>query len=106
VVASATGSLQIRHGRVYEPYALIEAACAHELEGVVANRRNSAYRPGERGCVKTKNRSCGRWAIDQESATNKRRTRSFVERRFILGGLFAGPHVAQAFRSRIYPFRP
>jgi hypothetical protein len=104
VAACATGSLQIRHGRVYKPHALFEAACAHELEGVVAKRRNSAYRPGERGWVKTKKRSYGRWAMDQESATKKRRTRSFVERPFILGGLFARPHVAQAFRSRFIRF--
>ena len=37
--------------------ALFEAVCAHELEGVVAKRRSSRYRPGERGWVKTKNRS-------------------------------------------------
>jgi bifunctional non-homologous end joining protein LigD len=37
--------------------ALVEAVCAHELEGVVAKRRTSRYRPGERGWVKTKNRS-------------------------------------------------
>jgi len=30
--------------------------CAHELEGVVAKRRASLYRPGERGWVKIKNR--------------------------------------------------
>ena len=36
--------------------ALLEAVCAHELEGVVAKRRSGLYRPSERAWVKTKNR--------------------------------------------------
>jgi bifunctional non-homologous end joining protein LigD len=58
--------------------ALFEAVCAHELEGVVAKRRNSTYRPGERGWVKTKNRSYWRYEMERESAINKRRVKQFV----------------------------
>lgn len=58
--------------------ALFEAVCAHELEGVVAKRRNSRYRPGERGWVKTKNRSYWRYEIERESALNKPRVKQFV----------------------------
>jgi bifunctional non-homologous end joining protein LigD len=58
--------------------ALFEAICAHELEGVVAKRRNSRYRPGERGWVKTKNRSYWRWEMERESAINKPRVKQFV----------------------------
>jgi bifunctional non-homologous end joining protein LigD len=35
---------------------LFEAVCDRELEGIVAKRRSSRYRPGERGWVKVKNR--------------------------------------------------
>jgi bifunctional non-homologous end joining protein LigD len=58
--------------------ALFEAVCAHELEGVVAKRRNGLYRPGERGWVKTKNRSYWRWEMEHESAINKPRVKQFV----------------------------
>jgi bifunctional non-homologous end joining protein LigD len=36
--------------------ALFEAVCERELEGIVAKRVDSRYRPGERGWVKIKNR--------------------------------------------------
>jgi ATP-dependent DNA ligase len=52
--------------------------CAHELEGVVAKRRNSRYRPGERGWIKTKNREYWRYEIERESAINKPRVKHFV----------------------------
>jgi ATP-dependent DNA ligase len=54
--------------------------CAHELEGVVAKRRASLYRPGERGWVKIKNREYWRYEMEREGAitTAKRRPRAFV----------------------------
>jgi bifunctional non-homologous end joining protein LigD len=61
-----------------EGEALFEAVCAHELEGVVAKRRSSHYRPGERGWVKTKNRSYWRWQMERESARNRPRVKQFV----------------------------
>ena len=58
--------------------ALFDAVCAHELEGVVAKRRAGCYLPGERGWVKTKNRSYWRWEMERESAMNKPRVKQFV----------------------------
>ena len=58
--------------------ALFEAVCAHELEGVVAKRRCSRYRPGDRGWVKTKNRSYWRWEMEHESAITRPRVKQFV----------------------------
>jgi bifunctional non-homologous end joining protein LigD len=60
--------------------ALFEAVCAHELEGVVAKRRESLYRPGDRGWVKIKNREYWRYEMEREDAitTAKRRPRAFV----------------------------
>jgi bifunctional non-homologous end joining protein LigD len=58
--------------------ALFDAVCTHELEGVVAKRRDSRYRPGERGWVKIKNREYWRYEMERESAINKRRQRQFV----------------------------
>jgi bifunctional non-homologous end joining protein LigD len=58
--------------------ALFEAVCAHELEGVIAKRRSSRYRPGERGWVKTKNRAYWRYEMERESALKARRVRQFV----------------------------
>lgn len=40
-----------------EGQVLYDAVCAHGLEGIVAKRRNSIYRPGYRGWVKIKNPS-------------------------------------------------
>jgi ATP-dependent DNA ligase len=58
--------------------ALFEAVCAHELEGVVAKRRDGRYLAGERGWVKTKNRSYWRYEIERESAIKKPRVKQFV----------------------------
>ncbi len=57
---------------------LFEAVCAHELEGVVAKKRGSRYRPGERGWVKIKNRNYWRYELERESAISKPRQRMFV----------------------------
>jgi bifunctional non-homologous end joining protein LigD len=56
---------------------LFEAVCAHELEGVVAKRKNGRYIPGERAWVKTKNRGYWRYEIEREGAIRTRR-RMFV----------------------------
>jgi bifunctional non-homologous end joining protein LigD len=58
--------------------ALFEAVCVHELEGVVAKRRNGCYRAGERGWVKTKNPAYWRWEMEHESALNRPRLKQFV----------------------------
>jgi bifunctional non-homologous end joining protein LigD len=58
--------------------ALFEAVCERELEGVVAKRTDSRYRPGERGWIKIKNRNYWRYELERESAINKRRPRIFV----------------------------
>jgi bifunctional non-homologous end joining protein LigD len=58
--------------------ALWEAACEHELEGVVAKPLRSRYTPGERGWIKTKNRDYWRWEMERESALKARRPRPFV----------------------------
>jgi bifunctional non-homologous end joining protein LigD len=57
---------------------LFQAVCEHELEGVVAKRNGSRYRPGERGLVKTKNREYWRYELERESAISARRVRQFV----------------------------
>ena len=46
--------------------ALFAATCEQGLEGVVAKRRDSFYRPGERGWVKVKNRSYWRFGEERE----------------------------------------
>jgi bifunctional non-homologous end joining protein LigD len=61
--------------------ALFDAVCEHELEGVVAKRRNGRYRPGQRDWVKTKNRNYWRYELERESAITKPRVKQF-ERRF------------------------
>jgi hypothetical protein len=58
--------------------ALFEAVCEQELEGVVAKRTESCYRPGERGWVKIKNREYWRYELERESAIKARRQRQFV----------------------------
>jgi len=58
--------------------ALSEAACEHELEGVVAKPLRSRYVPGERGWIKTKNREYWRYEMERESASKIRRERQFV----------------------------
>jgi bifunctional non-homologous end joining protein LigD len=59
-------------------HALFDAVCEHELEGVVAKRHGSRYRPGERGWVKTKKRRYCRYELERESAINMRRVKQFV----------------------------
>jgi bifunctional non-homologous end joining protein LigD len=58
--------------------ALFDAVCAHGLEGVVAKRRASLYRQGDRGWVKIKNHEYWRCEIERESAINMRRERQFI----------------------------
>jgi ATP-dependent DNA ligase len=58
--------------------ALFEAICERGLEGIVAKQRNSRYRPGERGSIKTKNRNYWRNEPERESALNKPRVKQFV----------------------------
>jgi bifunctional non-homologous end joining protein LigD len=60
--------------------ALLTAVCEMGLEGVVAKKRSSRYRPGDRGWVKVKNPSY--WRRDSERVameqSRKRRARAFV----------------------------
>jgi hypothetical protein len=56
-------------------HALFEAVCAHELEGVVAKRKTSRYRPGDRGWSRSRTGSTG--ATSLSSAINSRRERVF-----------------------------
>ena len=60
--------------------ALLTAVCEMGLEGVVAKKRSSRYRPGDRGWIKVKNRNY--WRRDSErmamEQSRKRRTRQFV----------------------------
>ena len=58
--------------------ALFSAVCERELEGIVAKRIDGVYRPGERGWIKTKNRSYWRYELERESAISARRQRAFV----------------------------
>jgi ATP-dependent DNA ligase len=58
--------------------ALFEAVCAHELEGVVANRLSVRYLPGRRSWIKTKNRAYWRYEMEREGARTVRRARQFV----------------------------
>jgi ATP-dependent DNA ligase len=51
-------------------HALYQAVCDQGLEGVVAKRSASTYRPGQRGWVKVKNP--GYWRREQEIAAVKR----------------------------------
>ncbi len=56
--------------------ALYASVCAQGLEGIVAKRRDSLYRPGERGWVKVKNRAY--WRFDQERELAQRRRSQFI----------------------------
>jgi bifunctional non-homologous end joining protein LigD len=58
--------------------ALFDAVCERELEGIVAKRVDSQYRPGQRGWVKIKNRAYWRYEMERESAISQRRQRVFV----------------------------
>lgn len=52
---------------------LFAAVCEQGLEGVVAKRRDSLYRPGDRGWVKVKNRGYWRFGEERELAQSRRR---------------------------------
>jgi ATP-dependent DNA ligase len=56
-------------------HTLLEATAVLGLEGVVAKKRSEPYRPGERGWVKTKNRTYWRFAQGLEGAKRRRRVR-------------------------------
>ncbi len=56
--------------------ALFAAVCEQELEGVVAKRRDSFYRSGERGWIKVKNRAY--WRFGEERDRLSRRRSQFV----------------------------
>jgi len=62
--------------------ALYAAVCEHGLEGVVAKKRSSHYRPGERGWVKTKNPDYWRRDDEREAIARfrERRAASFARR--------------------------
>jgi ATP-dependent DNA ligase len=47
--------------------------CERELEGVVAKRTDSRYRPGERGWIKIKNRNYWRYEMEREANNSRRR---------------------------------
>jgi len=49
--------------------------CGQGLEGAVAKRERDPFRPGERGCVKTKNRATARFAEERDRAGHRARTR-------------------------------
>jgi bifunctional non-homologous end joining protein LigD len=48
--------------------ALFAAVCRQGLEGVVAKRRGTLYRPGQRGWIKVKNRAYWRYGQELEAA--------------------------------------
>ena len=52
--------------------ALLAAVVEQGLEGVVAKRRDSTYRPGERGWIKTKNRAYWRHGQGWEATWRRR----------------------------------
>jgi bifunctional non-homologous end joining protein LigD len=58
--------------------ALFDAVCVLGLEGVVAKRLSSRYRPGERGWIKTKNPNYWRRDVEREAMqrSQERRSRS------------------------------
>jgi bifunctional non-homologous end joining protein LigD len=55
--------------------ALFTVAQERGLEGVVAKRLRGAYRPGERGWIKTKNRGYWRYALEREGAFKRAESR-------------------------------
>jgi len=48
------------------------AVCAHDLEGVVAKKLASRYRPGEQCWIKTKNPNYGRRDSEREAMQRSR----------------------------------
>lgn len=61
-----------------EGAALFAAVCENGLEGVVAKRRDSPYRPGERGWIKVKNRAYWRFGQERALASSSRRRRRTI----------------------------
>jgi len=57
---------------------LYGAVCDHGLEGVVAKKRTSLYRPGERGWVKTKNPDYWRRDGEREAMARKHKRRALA----------------------------
>jgi ATP-dependent DNA ligase len=55
--------------------ALYAAVCAHDLEGMVAKKLASRYRPGERGWVKVKNPYYWRRDSEREAMRRSRERR-------------------------------
>jgi bifunctional non-homologous end joining protein LigD len=58
--------------------ALFDAVCRLGLEGVVAKRQSSRYRPGERGWIKTKNPSYWRRDSEREAMQRSREQRTWA----------------------------
>jgi bifunctional non-homologous end joining protein LigD len=54
--------------------ALFQVVVDQGLEGIVAKRRSSTYRPGERGWVKVKHRDYWRFGQELELARRRRAT--------------------------------
>ena len=54
---------------------LFAAVCEQGREGAVAKRRDSLYRPGDRGWVKVKNRGYWRFHDERHLAQSRRRSR-------------------------------
>ena len=56
--------------------ALFSAVCAMGLEGIVAKKRSSLYRPNDRGWVKVKNPNYWRRDAEREAMTRKHERRA------------------------------
>jgi ATP-dependent DNA ligase len=54
--------------------ALFAVAQEHGLEGIVAKRWRSSYRPGERGWIKAKNRAYWRHELEREAVLRQPRS--------------------------------
>ncbi len=58
--------------------ALFAVVCERRLEGIVAKRSAGAYRPGERGWVKTKNRQTARFSEERDGVGRRARARALA----------------------------
>jgi bifunctional non-homologous end joining protein LigD len=58
------------------PYALYGAVCDRGLEGLVAKRLDSRYRPNERGWLKVKNPTYWRHDAEREAVASSRERRA------------------------------
>ena len=56
--------------------ALFDTVCSFGLEGVVAKRLSSRYRPGQRGWIKTKNPNYWRRDAEREAMSRKHERRA------------------------------